>query len=160
MTRLLLHSVFPKMQKPHGFIHVAILLFWTLFTVKGFIHSFAIIRNKNNLFKIFFNQYNVSSFGNCSSKKVLMIANVSYCFTLVKANELQKVQVLLLYIPLVTGIIQFVNISVSKPALNYLHELRFRFLWESCTLKRITRRWWSYPKFTEKKSKMAKKIVH
>ena len=47
MTRLLLHSVFPKMQKPHGFIHVVILLFWTLFTVKEFIHSFAIIRNKN-----------------------------------------------------------------------------------------------------------------
>ena len=110
------------------------------------------------MFKIFFNQYNVSSFGNCSSKKVLMIANLSYCFTLVKANELQKVQVLLLYIPLVTGIIQFVNISVSKTALNYLHELRFRFLWESCTLKRITRRWWNYPKFTERKSKMAKEL--
>ena len=47
MTRLLLHSVFLKMKKPHGFVHVVILLFWTLFTAKKFIHSFAVIRNKN-----------------------------------------------------------------------------------------------------------------
>ena len=90
------------------------------------------------MFKIFFIQSIVLFFANCLQKNISMIIKVSCWFALNNANGLGKVHIVLLCsTPLVTGIIQFVDIWILKTTLKNFKEAKCR---NPCTLKRIIRR--------------------
>ena len=86
----------------------------------------------------------ISVFSICMAAP-LMITKVNYCSALDKTNRSRKVyivpkkiQVLFCLTPVVTRIIQFVDMSISKATLNNFKEVKFRFLVES--FKQITGR--------------------
>ena len=140
MTRLILQVVFLIIKVfKHSFIHLLLFLYFQLYLNtcnKEFIHLFTIIRKKkfvqnNSKYSIAFRKLLVKKKCiNDDISKILFrfgqdkwIGEDVYCA--------KKIQLLLCSTPLVTGIIQFADMSISKAILKNFKEVKFRFLLES-----------------------------
>ena len=133
MTCLLLHVVFLKMKKRHSFIQLLLLFYFEL-------NLNACIKQIYSFICYYKKEKEVCSkcFGNCLSKKCIKDnkSKLLFCFGQGKwigegAYCARKIQVLLCSIPRIAGIVQFVDISISKTTLKNFKEKKFRFLLES-----------------------------